>query len=123
MSRLNRCLGRTIIAGLTVGVAAVVAAGTAAPVGAMPAPAVPAVAVHPLDQSAPVPPSLTPACVVQGALFEPLVLGFVLVGNPALLPSAAAGYWTGAQPGLLQGPGGDRSSGWLSHCGLGGPSR
>jgi hypothetical protein len=122
MSRPNRCLGRTTIAGLTVGVASMVAAGTAPPAGAMPAPAVPAAAVRPLDQSGPVPPSLTPACVVQGALFEPLFLGLVLVGNPSQLPSAAAGYWTGSQPGLLKGPFGDHFPGWLSHCGIAGPS-
>jgi hypothetical protein len=121
MSRLNRGLGWTTIAGLTVGVASVVAAGAAPPAGAMPAPAVPAAAVRPLDQAAPVPPSQTPACVVQGALFEPLLLGLVLVGNPTQLPSAAAGYWNGGQPGLLKAPFGDR--GWLSHCGIAGPSR
>lgn len=123
MSRLTRCLGRTALAGLTVGVVSVVAAGPAQPVGALPAPAAPAAAIHPLDEPAPVPPSLTPACVVQGALFEPLVLGLVLVANPAQLPSAAAGFWTGGQPGLPKGPFGDRYPGWLTHCGIGGPSR
>lgn len=122
MSRLNRCLGRTALAGLTVGVASVVAAGAAQPAGAMPAPAVPAAAVRPLDQSTPVPPSLTPACVVQGALAEPLVLGLALVADPTQLPSAAAGYWSGNQPGLLKGLFGDHFPGWLSHCGIAGPS-
>jgi hypothetical protein len=118
MSRFNRSLGRTTIAGLTVGVVSMAAAATAQPAGAMAAPAAPAAVAHPLDQSGPVPPSLTPACVVQGALFEPLVLGLVAVGNPTQLPSAAAGFWTGNQPGLPQGPFGDHFHGWLSHCGI-----
>jgi hypothetical protein len=80
MSRLNRRLGRTTIAGLAVGVASVVAAATAQPVGATSASAAPAAAVHPV--------------------------------------SAAAGYWTGNQPGLLKSPFGDHFPGWLSHCGL-----
>ena len=120
MSRLNRCLGRTALAGLTVGVASVMAAGAAQPAGAMPAPAP---AVRPLDQSAPVPPSQTPGCVVQGALFEPLVLGLALVTDPTQLPSAAAGYWSGNQPALLKGVFGDHFPGWLSHCGVGGATR
>ena len=119
MSRFNRSLGRTTIAGLTVGVVSMAAAATASPAGAMPAPAVPAAVV---GQPAPTPTS-TPACVVQGALFEPLVLGLVAVGNPALLPSAAAGYWASGQPAPLQGPFGDHSHGWLSRCGLAAPAR
>jgi hypothetical protein len=94
-----------------------VAAGLAQPAGAMPAPTVPAAVVPALGQPAHTPLS-TPACVVQGALFEPLLLGFVMVGNPAALPSAAAGYWSNGQAAPIKGPLGDHSTNWLSRCGL-----
>jgi hypothetical protein len=93
------------------------AAGIAQPAGAMPAPAAPAAVAQPLGQPAQTPPS-TPACIVQGALFEPLMLGLVAVGNPTQLPGAAAGYWSGNQPGQPQGPFGANYHGWLSHCGI-----
>jgi hypothetical protein len=126
MSRFNRSLRLTAIAGLTVGVASIAVAGAALPAGALPAPAAPVPVAQPVaqpvGQSGPVSPGQTPACVVQGALFEPLVLGLVAVGNPSQLPSAAAGYWSGRQTGLLQGEFGSHDHGWLSRCGLTGPA-
>jgi hypothetical protein len=50
----------------------------------------------------------TPLCLVGAAVFYPVFLGGVLLGNPTSLPSAAPGYWVG----------GDQSRGWLSGCGL-----
>jgi hypothetical protein len=56
----------------------------------------------------------TPGCLVGAALFYPMVLGMVLVLNPASLPQTATNYWTGGKLGL----GGGTFEGFLAHCGL-----
>jgi hypothetical protein len=111
MSRLNHGLARTVVAGLAVGGASVLAASAALPAGAMtPAAAAPA--------SQPAHPQLTattPMCLVGAALLYPVFLGGVLLGNPASLPSAAPGYWVGGESGPHDG---DHFHGWLPKCGV-----
>jgi hypothetical protein len=111
MTRFNRSLARTGIAGLAVGLASVVAAGTAAPAGA----AVPPTAAQP---DHPQLTGTTPMCLVGAALFYPMFLGGVLFTNPGSLVSAAPGYWSGGAKGDFAGAHGSDSHGWLPACGL-----
>jgi hypothetical protein len=111
MSRFNRSLTRTGIAGLAVGLASVVAGSTAPPAAAA--------ATHSATQPVhPLVTGQTPMCLVGAALFYPMFLGGVLFTNPASLPSAAPGYWAGGAPGDHAGANGKDSKGWLPACGL-----
>jgi hypothetical protein len=127
MTRLNRSLARTGIAGLAVGVASVIAASAAPPAGAMTA-----AATAPQTSAQPVHPLLdgtTPLCLVGAAMFYPMFLGGVLFRDPTALPSAAPGYWVGGQKGdqgakpdngngANNGRGDANGHGWLQGCGL-----
>jgi hypothetical protein len=118
MSRLNHGLARTVVAGLAVGGASVLAASAALPAGAMtPAAAAPAPtpAEHPAQPAHPQLTATTPMCLVGAALLYPVFLGGVILGNPASLPSAAPGYWVGGESGPHDG---DHFHGWLPKCGV-----
>ena len=116
MSRSHRHLARTGVAGLAVGVASVLAAGTAPPAGA--------VVGAPTAPAAPAPPPVQPTisgstsvCLVGAAIFYPFFIGNILFADPASVPSAAPGYWIGHDNGGKAGPG-DQFHGWLPACGL-----
>ena len=117
-SRCNHFLFRTGLAGVAVGIASAVTISTAPPTGAL-TPAGTAAAPDPGGQ--PAQPQITwstPMCLVGAAVLYPMFLGGVLLGNPASLPSAAPGYWTGSAPGGSGAQSGDRFAGWLPKCGL-----
>jgi hypothetical protein len=112
---LNRCLTRTGIAGLAVGVASVLTVSAAPSAGAATSPTT----AQPAEQ--PARPSIgakTPMCLVGAAVFYPLFLGNVILTDPAALPSAAPGFWTGGDTGGHKAGPGDHFHGWLSGCGL-----
>jgi hypothetical protein len=117
-SRFNHSLARTGLAGVAVGIASALAIGTAPSAGAI-TPATTAGAPDPGGQ--PAPPQVTwttPMCLVGAAILYPMFIGGVLLGNPASLPSAAPGYWTGSAPAGSGAQSGDHYPGFLPKCGI-----
>ena len=106
MTRSHRHLARTGVAALAVGVASLLTAGTAL---AAPTP--------PPDQPGK---GNTPMCLVGAAILYPFFIGNILFADPASLPSALPGYWTGYDNGGQKAGGGDHFHGWLSGCGVSG---